>query len=271
VRLRLGIGGKVGPLRGGISTRGFGVGVGPLSIGGSTRRRRSSSGRGKGGGGSDFAAGCLMGVILLVALGIGVTNWVRSVVQHVSNHARPAAAVVAAQRPVVTRYVAQVYTLPTTCWMVVGTRVGNTADIDQPYRQAYCGDGTISLSGVGVENVTVAVHSHTVEAIELGVLTQAGTRWTEQQIVSDESAPRLVTMTTSAADETDQEPVGDLMVATTWGSVTLGVEQALHPDPQSYRTVGSYTPWCTDALNAHAKVWPITNPAWKAAFMAGCG
>jgi hypothetical protein len=48
VRLRLGIGGRAFGVRGGISNRGFGVGVGPLSVGSSWRRRRRRSGGGWG-------------------------------------------------------------------------------------------------------------------------------------------------------------------------------------------------------------------------------
>ena len=47
MRLRLGIGGRAFGVRGGISTRGFGVGVGPVSVGSSWRGRR---GRRRGGG-----------------------------------------------------------------------------------------------------------------------------------------------------------------------------------------------------------------------------
>jgi hypothetical protein len=45
VRFRVGIGGKLGPVRVGVSTRGAGVGVGPLS-GGVAASRRSSAGPG---------------------------------------------------------------------------------------------------------------------------------------------------------------------------------------------------------------------------------
>lgn len=42
MRLRLGVGGRAFGVRGGISTRGAGVGAGPLSVGTSWRRRRRS-------------------------------------------------------------------------------------------------------------------------------------------------------------------------------------------------------------------------------------
>ena len=48
MRLRLGIGGRAFGVRGGISNRGFGVGVGPVSVGSSWRRRRRSGRRGGG-------------------------------------------------------------------------------------------------------------------------------------------------------------------------------------------------------------------------------
>lgn len=40
---KIGIGGKVGPVRAGVSTRGIGAGVGPVSAGASFKPRRSSS------------------------------------------------------------------------------------------------------------------------------------------------------------------------------------------------------------------------------------
>ena len=46
--LRLGIGARAFGVRGGISNRGFGVGVGPVSVGSSWRRRRRSGRRGGG-------------------------------------------------------------------------------------------------------------------------------------------------------------------------------------------------------------------------------
>ena len=55
--LKIGIGGKLGPLRGGISTRGVGVGLGPVSAGSGFGRRRGSS--------SSGGVGCLGGLLVL--------------------------------------------------------------------------------------------------------------------------------------------------------------------------------------------------------------
>lgn len=41
--MRIGIGGGLGPFRGGLSNKGFGVGVGPISVGGSWKRGRRAS------------------------------------------------------------------------------------------------------------------------------------------------------------------------------------------------------------------------------------
>jgi len=62
----IGIGGGFGPFRAGISTRGFGIGVGPLSATGGWRRRRS----GGGGGGEPVTLGTV--VLTLIIVGIVV-------------------------------------------------------------------------------------------------------------------------------------------------------------------------------------------------------
>jgi hypothetical protein len=67
MRTRLGIGVRAFGVRGGVSTRGFGVGVGPLSAGGSWRRRR----RGSSGGG-------WIGVIAILA----AVGWLSSKCSH---------------------------------------------------------------------------------------------------------------------------------------------------------------------------------------------
>jgi hypothetical protein len=67
VRLRLGVGGKAFGVRGGISTRGFGVGVGPVSAGWSWRRRRRRRSGGSGGTGG-------WSLLLLVGLVVAGVN-----------------------------------------------------------------------------------------------------------------------------------------------------------------------------------------------------
>ncbi len=66
---KLGVGGKVGPVRMGISTRGIGGGIGPLSGGTSWRggRRSSSS--------SPSAFATLLGIIILVGIGWVIVAW----------------------------------------------------------------------------------------------------------------------------------------------------------------------------------------------------
>lgn len=65
MRLRLGLGGKAFGVRGGISNRGFGVGVGPFSAGSSWRGRRSRRSRSRGGG---------LGLLIV----LGMVGWLAS-------------------------------------------------------------------------------------------------------------------------------------------------------------------------------------------------
>jgi PknH-like extracellular domain len=67
VRLRLGVGGGAFGIRGGISTRGFGVGVGPVSAGWSWRRRRRRRAGGSGGTGG-------WSLLLLIGLVVAGVN-----------------------------------------------------------------------------------------------------------------------------------------------------------------------------------------------------
>lgn len=64
--MRLGVGGKAFGVRGGISTRGIGVGVGPLSAGTSWRGRGSRRSGGSGGGG---------GWLLVLVIGFFALAW----------------------------------------------------------------------------------------------------------------------------------------------------------------------------------------------------
>ena len=61
--MKIGLGGSLGPFRGGISTRGVGVGAGPVSAGSNFRRKSS---RTEGVGLGAFVVGGLA-VVLLVA------------------------------------------------------------------------------------------------------------------------------------------------------------------------------------------------------------
>src|SRR4051812_35755553 len=63
VVVRLGIGGKVGPLRAGVSTRGYGVGAGPIKITGGYGRR--SPGGGGNGDAWAFAFAVVFGAMAL--------------------------------------------------------------------------------------------------------------------------------------------------------------------------------------------------------------
>jgi hypothetical protein len=72
-KMRLGIGGRAFGVRGGISNRGFGVGVGPVSVGSSWRRRR----RRRGGGWSG-----LIPILLVV-------GWLSSLCSHPAHPMQP--------------------------------------------------------------------------------------------------------------------------------------------------------------------------------------
>ena len=64
--MRIGLGGSAFGLRGGLSNRGLGVGVGPLSIGTSFRRRHGH--RSRRGGGADSAGVLIIGAIVVLVL-----------------------------------------------------------------------------------------------------------------------------------------------------------------------------------------------------------
>lgn len=66
--MKIGIGGKVGPIRGGVSNRGVGLGVGPVSVGGGWRR-----GRGTRGSGADVGKG--IGLLLVLLLLFLALSW----------------------------------------------------------------------------------------------------------------------------------------------------------------------------------------------------
>jgi hypothetical protein len=66
--VKVGVGGRVGPFRGGISTRGFGAGIGPFSAGG----RWTRGGGGGGGGGEAFAVLFLLATLVLAVVAAAV-------------------------------------------------------------------------------------------------------------------------------------------------------------------------------------------------------
>lgn len=73
--VRIGIGGRVGPLRGGISTRGVGVGFGPLSASTGYRRRNRRRRRRSGGSSGSNFLGTLIVAALIGLIWLVVVAW----------------------------------------------------------------------------------------------------------------------------------------------------------------------------------------------------
>jgi hypothetical protein len=86
--VKVGVGGRVGPVRGGVSNRGVGVGVGPGSVGHARRGRRSSGSSIGFVGFLAFLAGValilswpyLLGTFVAVKLGAGTHSTARNLV-----------------------------------------------------------------------------------------------------------------------------------------------------------------------------------------------